>query len=434
MSRLSILTVAAVLTAVPVVTPRVASACGTCMAVGRDLHAASSFGGLPVPTPSTDSFLGHPVATGAFSLLVPALNSRPSAPAKLYLDFDGDFVPTWGGFNVGQTPAFSIDDDASTFSSLELQKIDEVFQRVAEHFSPFDVNVTTVEPTFFDTNWSRIVIGGNGSWYPQTVGGLAFVASHQVNFLPRGGWVFSRNLLPGDPQHASFVAAAASHEAGHVFGLEHQSTYGPNGELLDPYNRGDEFKAPLMGSSYRKRGLWWNGPNEISASTIQDDLAVLTSGANRFGYRPDDHADLPSAATPMLNITPDTVFGAGVIERMSDVDYFSFETLAGTVTFNLLPAPYGPMLDASLALYDAAGSLLEMVNTASLGETLTQRLDGGAYRLAVLSRGFYGDIGQYSLTGTIIPVPEPASVVGLLFAGGIILRRRHRPAWVQILR
>jgi hypothetical protein len=119
------------------------------------------------------------------------------------------------------------------------------------------------------------------------------------------------------------------------------------------------------------------------------------------------------------------VGGKGVIEQIADVDYFSFQTLAGDVSFTLDVAPFGAMLDASLSLFDSTGFMLAEAATASLGESLSLSLPGGWYSLAVSSAGGYGDIGQYFLSGTIIAVPEPA-FAGLAAVGLVMLLRRGR--------
>lgn len=380
-----------------------ARACDACLG-GVTLH--------PLPVPQAVATVAPSGGYGTSLLSPPAaptLSSRPGAFSKLYLDFDGDFSVGWGPYTPNTTPAYSVDNDPGTFSTLELDYIHRIWSAVAEAYSPFDVDVTTVEPGIFNPKYFRVVIGGNGSWYPVVAGGLAYVGAFQVNFLPKTGWVFSSNLLPDDPQHPLFVAAAATHEAGHAFGMEHQSSWGPNGELLDRYNRGDAVKAPFMGSSYRKRGLWWNGPNELGPGTIQDDLSILAGSANGFGYRPDDHGGSPATSTPLAQ-NGFELFGSGVIERASDQDFFAFSVAsADAVYFSLAPAPYGAMLDGSLALYDGGGTLLQLVDTPSLGEALTASLSAGAYYVAVLSHGGYGDIGQYSITGSIgVPIPEPA--------------------------
>jgi hypothetical protein len=405
-----------------------ARACDRCAAAGHNLH------GLPVPLPISQDGLGNggggfAATSSGLPLIVPELSSRPQAPAKLYLDFDGDFAPGWGPFVPGTTPAYSVDADASTFSSQDLNYINEIWSRVAEHYSPFEVDVTTVPPGPFDQRFFRIVIGGPGQWYANgTAGGVAYIGGFAAGFLPRTGFVFSSNLLPTDPGHASFVAAATSHEAGHGFNLEHQSSWSPNGELLDRYNRGDSVKAPIMGSSYRKQGKWWLGPSELGPSQIQDDLSVISGAFNAFGYRADDHGNTPAAATP-LTISGIEASGAGVIERMNDVDYFSFQTLSqGPVSFELFPFQFGGMLDGSLALFEADGTLIQLVDTTSLGEILTTTLDAGSYRIAVLSHGAYGDIGQYTLTGQLgVPIPESSTLtIACAFAFSLVRRRPQR--------
>ena len=96
------------------------------------------------------------------SLTVPALNSRPGAAQTLYLDFDGSAPFSWfnatGSYVVrgpnsirivtGAVQAFSIDGDFNNFSAAELDTINHIWQWVAEKFSPFTINVTTVDPGF----------------------------------------------------------------------------------------------------------------------------------------------------------------------------------------------------------------------------------------------------------------------------------------------
>src|SRR5690606_15903901 len=106
----------------------------------------------------------------------------------------------------------------------------------------------------------------------------------------------------------------------------------------------------------------------------------------------------------------------GVIERVDDMDMFSFVTGTGEVSFWTVLAEYGAMLDSSLWLYDIDGNLLESVATASLAESLTTTLTAGNYFIGVSGAGNYGDLGQYTLMGSIIPLvhtPEPAAA-GLL--------------------
>ncbi|MGE5611845.1 MAG: fibronectin type III domain-containing protein [Bacillota bacterium] len=348
---------------------------------------------------STVSY-GSAEASGAISPLsaIPALNSDPSAKAQLYLDFDGEADSTWGDYSVSATPAYDRDGDATTFSSSELADIEEIWARVAEKYSPFNINVTTVNPgALTDRVALRVVIGGDGAWSDMLAGGIGYVGSF-YNDSPNTVYVFSDNLGTGEPK---YIAEAAAHEAGHGFGLEHQSSYGTYGQLLEEYSTGSGSVAPIMGNSYDARGVWWSGTS-TSAWTRQDDMRVIANSMNGFGYRTDDYGNSAALASP-LSVDGSEVSASGIIERMTDSDYFSFTTGAGTIDFSIDVAAKGAMLDLKAVLLKADGTVVATANTASLGETLMATVPAGSYRLAVMSHGRYGDVGQYTITGTIVP-------------------------------
>ena len=83
---------------------------------------------------------------------VPQLNSRPGAAYTVYLDFAGfNFTGTWGGDGSGagtpgSTPAF--DNVASTggFNTTQQNDIREIWARVSQCYTAFNINVTTVDP------------------------------------------------------------------------------------------------------------------------------------------------------------------------------------------------------------------------------------------------------------------------------------------------
>jgi hypothetical protein len=307
----------------------------------------------------------------------------------------------WGSYSVPTTPAYDTDGDPTTFSPAELANINEIFQRVAEKYSPFNINVTTVDPGNYNNKAAqRVVIGGAGAWLGSTAGGVTYVGSF-YDTDSNTSWVFSKNLLNGDPKD---TAEAASHEAGHAFGLEHQSVYSGTTKTAE-YNPGNSLIAPVMGNSYSAaRGLWWKGPS-VSSSTIQDDLAVISGPANGFGYRADDHGNTPATADP-LTVSGNAVSAAGVIENTADVDDFKFTAGSGSARFTLNVAPYGAMLDGTLRLLNSNGDVLATADTAALGETISMNLTAGQYILQVSSHGSYGDIGQYTISGAIVPPPS----------------------------
>jgi hypothetical protein len=149
---------------------------------------------------------------------IPVLNSLPGAAATLFLDFDGHFDAVWGSERNISTPAFDIDGDTSSFSGAELTVIRQVWQAVAEDYAPFNINVTTVQPTSFaDRVAQRVAIGGNGAWLGDEAGGVSYIDSFTDPYLVNTSYVFSKNLAGG---HWRLVAEVASHEAGHGFGLD----------------------------------------------------------------------------------------------------------------------------------------------------------------------------------------------------------------------
>src|SRR5688572_25606763 len=80
------------------------------------------------------------------------LHSFPGAQRVIYLDFNGHTTSgtqwnssfTGGASIVSQT--FNLDGSPSTFNASEQSMIRRIWQRVAEDFSPFAIDVTTEDP------------------------------------------------------------------------------------------------------------------------------------------------------------------------------------------------------------------------------------------------------------------------------------------------
>jgi len=338
--------------------------------------------------------------------VVPALSSDPGAFAKLYLDFNGAPSQQWGGYSVPGTPAYDIDGDPSTFNGQELSNINEIWQRVAEKFSPFNLDVTTVDSGNLNHRQTlQAVIGGSGSWVGGAEGGISYVGSF-AGSSPNIVWIFPQQLNNGDPR---IVSETTAHEAGHAFGLVHQSLFDANGNLVNQYNPGNNEEAPIMGISYSaQRGVWWKGADERGPSDIQNDAAIIAGAANGFGLRNDGHSHSLSNPDP-LNLSGNSISAYGVINTINDQDVFSFTTTNGNVTINANPAPVGPMLDLKLSLYNSAGTLLSTADTVNLGESISMNLTAGAYEVVVASHGNFGDLGQYNISGTINPYFPPSA-------------------------
>lgn len=372
----------------------------------------------PLPDPAVGPGPIMPAITVPLGA-VPQLSSYPASPTKIYLNFTGAPAQQWGSFRPTATPAYDTDGDPTTFSDVEIGQVTEIFHRVAEKYSPFNVNVTTVDPgtyPYYET--VRVVIGGDSAWANGRYGGYAYPGGF-YGATSNTAWVFSKNLGSGLPK---YVAEAAAHEAGHTFGLQHQSTYEGNVKV-DDYNRGTPESAPIMGFSYyAARGLWWKGPALSGPSFPQDDLNVIGGPGSSFGYRPDDHADTRALAGWATATPADTdLAGFGVIEKSTDVDYFKFHTPGGLVQLTADVAALGPMLDLAVTLTDADGNVLASADTDSLGERVSALVSEGDYYIAIASHGGYGDIGQYRISGTTVPEPVggPVLVVaGIAWLGG----------------
>src|SRR5262249_32647842 len=137
----------------------------------------------------------HPLSS------IPALSSLPGAKATLYLNFLGDFISTWGSYSNISTPVYDQDGDATTFSDSELSSIQQIWNYVSEDYAPFNINVTTVQPSSFaDGVAERVDIGGNGSWTGGTYGGISYISSF-TNSIVNVSFVFPANLGNGYPKY-----------------------------------------------------------------------------------------------------------------------------------------------------------------------------------------------------------------------------------------
>jgi hypothetical protein len=366
----------------------------------------------PVPAGIVDVQTPAPVGATTLSPLssVPLLHSYPSATAQIYLDFIGAPAQNWAGRSVPATPAFDQDGDPTTFSAGELAAIQQVFSAVAEAFSPFNLDVTTVAPgSLVHKQNMQVVIGGTGSWSGAVYGGLSYTGAFVAGSLPNVSWVFSQNL----GNNPAYVAQATAHEAGHELTLNHQSTYSGT-TLTAEYNPGNALTAPIMGNSYAaQRGLWWYGASDVSSASLQDDLSNIASAYNGFGYRPLTYGQ-STASAAALGLGGGSFTVSGVIDTTAQGDYFRLTVPAGagaSAAISLGVAPTAAMLHGRLQLLDASGTLLaDADNPNTLSQSLTATLAPGTYYLLVKSFGQYGDVGQYTLAGTL--TPPPATIVG----------------------
>jgi len=258
----------------------------------------------PGETPNAGGEESTPVvALASVPADVFALHSLPSSTKVVYLDFDGHLMQNeyWNStYKVGpfDNLAYDIDGSPSTFSDAERARIFEIWQRVADDYAPFDVDVTTHDPgvdgllrsSTNDTTFGTRTVITSSDWFASANNGTRIGGIALLNVFTSGtdhaSFVFSSNLGSGN---AKYVADAASHEAGHTFSLEHDGT------STAGYYSGHGSWGPIMGTPYSRAVTQWsNGQYPDANNTTENDLADI--GA-RGGFRPDDHADNVADAT-----------------------------------------------------------------------------------------------------------------------------------------
>ncbi len=378
---------------------------------GRLFHVCD-FGGLPQGAPPAGD--GGTVAAGPFpSDQTFQLHSRPGATKVIYLDFDGHTTSgtIWnqnftGGANF-VTPPYDIDGNTASFSATELDRIQYIWQRVAEDFAPFNVDVTTQDPGVealrksgsTDANYGiRVCIGGSSyDWYGGGAGGVAYIGSFNWN-TDSPCFVFTAQLANGVEK---YTAEATSHEVGHTLGLYHDGVIGGSA-----YYEGHGNWAPIMGVGYYRDVTQWSKGEYANANNTEDDLAIMPTYG--ISYMADDHGGGTGDATDLTGTSPTAT---GLVARNTDQDVFRFQTGAGSVSFTANPAPRGPNLDILLELYDGAGVLLSSSDPSTLAATLATTLPAGVYYLLVDGAGTgnpttgysdYASLGAYSLSGTVV--------------------------------
>ncbi len=340
---------------------------------------------------------------------VPILNSRPSAVAQIYLDFDGETVtdPLWNGGKTIVAPSFNLSDAT----------INSIFLRVQEDFWPFNINLTTDVAKYNSApvgKRMRCIITPNDAAGPGS-GGVAYLQSFSkagtgpfTSNIPC--WVFNGGVVG--------ISEAISHEIGHTLSLSHDGRELPttgHEEYFGGHGSGATTWCPIMGASYSVKVSQWSKGEYQFANNQQDDLAIISGSANGFGYAADE-AGNTTATAAKLNVSVGNVNQSGAITQNSDVDFYSFLTTGGTITINAVGAAL-PNLDISLTLQDSAGNVVVTANpTGNLAANISTTVAPGTYYLKVqddgepnvLTSGYttYGSIGAYNITGVVPQSPK----------------------------
>jgi hypothetical protein len=381
------------------------------------------------------------------------LHSNPGSTYKVYLDFDGHTTTNtqWNSY-WGQSSFYSAafsTDAAESFNATELTRVQQVWQRVAEYFAPFNIDVTTEDPG--TAGLTRSGSGDNAFGIRVVVtdearsgyGGIAWIGSFDWS-TGEAAFVYANNL---GPDSARYIADAAAHEAGHSLGLSHdgQTAGGTTAEYYYGHGSGATDWAPVMGAGYSANIVQWSRGQYLGATQTEDDLSIITTQNSGLGYAADAAGGTIATAAVLSGSTAGgltTVATWGVISgsgASNDVDMFRLDVGAGG-SVNLTIGSWTrvfvgggetalydqsgfTMLDVSASLFNAAGGLVATSNDAArLDATIAvSGLAAGSYYLAIDGVGVgdplaatptgyteYGSLGQYMIRGTYTTGSAPA--------------------------
>ncbi|MGN6250988.1 MAG: zinc-dependent metalloprotease family protein [Marmoricola sp.] len=404
----------------------------------------------PVPAAlATSGATAGPVVASDTATDVFALHSLPGSTHTIYLNFVGMYV---GGTSWNSTalpdatyPGFSLDSDATRFSSTERADIQEIWERVAAAYAPFDVDVTTQAPATADaltrtsstdpTYGTAVLI--TSSTTAETAicgGGCGGVAFLDTFAQDRDGsaspaWVFT----DGAAGSITYVAQSAEHEVGHTFGLVHDGIVTSSG--FQPYYGGHGLWGPIMGGGDARAVYQFNDGDypgaQIQSSdptvTYQDDLAVIARSAPRL---PDEAGDTTATAMDLGAAADYT--RTGLIGTRADVDVYALtRTCSGTLTVTAAPTVQNAPLDLAVMVLDSSGHQVATAAPASsaggtydeplaldMGASVAPSAGPGTYYVEVegvgvgtTSTGYsdYDSLGAYRLTASGCPTTPTAA-------------------------
>ena len=336
-----------------------------------------------------------------------ALHSLPGSQHTIFLDFDGATVAdtAWNTPDIGLEPRDYkgwVLDPLNPLSDVELADIQNIWQRVAEDYAPFDVDVTTADPgqdaltrsgPDDATYGTRVLVSSSNPAMrvvcPDLCSGSAFfdvfdLTSAHDFYQP--AWVFPKMLF-NDPKD---IGETISHEVGHNFGLLHDGT------ATDGYYGGHRNWAPIMGAGFDRPITQWSRGEYAGADNQQDDLALIA--ANGAPLRPDEAGSTPDGAGPLPA-------GRAYITDNADVDVYALGSCDGSVTVSARSASVSPDLDIRVSVLRADGTLVAGANPPSnnldrdrvkgMSAAVAAQVPPGSYFVAVTGVGHGGAVSGY---------------------------------------
>eukprot|EP00049_Salpingoeca_infusionum_P007613 m.123813 g.123813 ORF g.123813 m.123813 type:complete len:785 (-) comp13761_c0_seq2:80-2434(-) len=361
---------------------------------------------------------------GTDLLQAPIFHSNPGAMHTIVLNFNGynhlqaDSGNGWPTFHAR---SFSLDRDPQCLTQTEQAFIEDVWQRVAEDFRPFDVDVTTevnvpLPPSTIHTLITSHRTADETYMPKHAKVGASFVGAWNLpdahEYLPV--LVYFTNI---DRERSDIVADATSHQLGHLFGLNH------DGSLSSYLEKGDQNPSdpssfgPIMGNPIDNSQTQWSRGDYPEATNKQNDMAIL---GQALGFRQDEDLNTASSARRLTVPSSGKASLQGVITSHNDIDYITFR-VRDTLKVSVTAVPTGALnpsltagnnLDIKMSLKDQSFTLLaESFPTHDPSASIEMTLRSGTYLVQLQGdadpRGTagsnYGSVGQYTLDIIMAP-------------------------------
>ena len=339
---------------------------------------------------------------------LPLIHTNRDATEAFYLSFDPQLTIDHHPYEVDAF--YDIDGDPSSFNQEEQTRIAAwgVFSRWNWAF--FDLNITTDYAEYTPgeplCRWKEAAYGGNWPVAP-----LSNTIDHEAGHQWMGN----------------------GHAAYDVMGNFHLRGQNTHHRAFTDY---DGLGGPVMHFEGQVGGMpkgmdkWFNvnGTDLMGRYTrslidraLNRDPAIETDGYQQddYIYDPDN---MQGTAYAVGQHEEGTWIIQGNIDRMSDVDGFSFQWTGGKIKFDLKFKNGGPSnprhwlqssspLDAAIAVYDENGTLVayQDPDTAAIKEAegkiaelndfaFVGDLAAGKYYVEIESAGNYADLGHYIVT------------------------------------
>jgi hypothetical protein len=259
---------------------------------------------------------------------VPLMSSRPGADYTIYLNVAGfNFDGLWHDHATapGFTPALNDRLPTETFNATEQVQIQALWSRLAQSYSGFNVNVTTVDPAiaalgagatdaqrqaWYDAtpNLMHTVVGSQlrapgtpgltpgNKWFSDGADGVSPGIGVVAGIAPDVGghtnWMFSEaqaGAATGGTINGDYIGAISAHENAHSFGLYHQGDW-TGATLVNEYTNGDaaagngSYVATIGNASGRQRVAWRIGDTHpADIQTIQNDVRGMITTSSIAG-------------------------------------------------------------------------------------------------------------------------------------------------------